>query len=214
MIRTILVSALLAGSATVAMAADAVEQVPTAPEAVVEEAQVYSWDGAYLGAYGGASWLRGRLDDGVNESSRNSMGGTLGGFAGWNKQLDNNIVLGIEGDFGYDWNNKKFDNGVEAGTDWGGSARARVGYAFDNALIFGTGGWTAANGYVDPAGGNNSKEKVLQGYTLGAGVDYKFTDNMFARAEYRFNDFGEEKIGGTKVDFQQHKALLGLGFKF
>jgi outer membrane immunogenic protein len=213
MIKTILVSALLAGTATVATAADLVEPVPTAPEAVVEEAAVYGWDGAYLGAYGGASWLRGRLDDGTNEASRNTMGGTLGGFAGWNKQLDNNIVLGIEGDFGYDWNNKKFD-GVEAGTDWNGSARVRVGYAFDNALIYGAGGWTAANAYVDPAGNNNSKEKVLNGYTLGAGVDYKFTDNMFARAEYRFNDFGTENLGATKVDFQQHKALLGVGFKF
>jgi len=134
-------------------------------------------------------------------------------FAGWNKQLDNNIVLGIEGDFKYDWNNKKF-NGTDVGTDWGGSARARVGYAFDNALIYGAGGWTAANGYVDPAGPNNDKEKVLNGYTVGAGVDYKFTDSMFARAEYRFNDFGNEKIGGNKVDLQQHSVLLGVGFKF
>lgn len=210
MIRTILVSALLAGAATAATAADLVEPVPAAPEATVEEAVVYGWDGAYLGKYGGATWLRGRLDGGDRDTD---TAFTLGGFAGWNKQLDNNIVLGIEGDFGYDWNGKKFD-GVEAGTDWNGSARARVGYAWDNMLIYGAGGWTAANAYVDPAGSNNSKEKVLNGYTLGAGVDYKFTDNIFARAEYRFNDFGTENIGGTKVDFQQHKTLLGVGFKF
>lgn len=210
MIRTILVSALLAGTTTVAMAADIVEQVPTAPETTVEEAVVYGWDGAYLGKYGGASWLRGRLDG----DKGNDTAFTLGGFAGWNKQLDNNIVLGIEGDLGYDWNNHKFDNGVEAGTDWNGSIRGRVGYAWDNMLIYGAGGWTAANGYIDPPGGNNSKEKMLNGWTLGAGVDYKFTDNIFARAEYRFNDYGNTNIGGTKVDFQQHKALLGVGFKF
>ena len=213
MIRTILVSSLLAGVATAATAADLVEPIPAAPEAIVEETQVYSWDGAYLGVYKGANWLRGDLDDGVTDASRTSMGFALGGFAGWNRQLDNNIVLGLEGDFGYDWNGKKFD-GIEAGTDWNGSARVRVGYALDNALIFGTGGWTAANGYVDPPGDSNSKEKIMHGYTLGAGVDYKFTDSMFARAEYRFNDYGTEKIGGTKVDFQQHKALLGIGFKF
>jgi outer membrane immunogenic protein len=212
MIRRILVAALLAGSAGTAFAADLVEPVPAAPEAVVEQTQVYSWDGAYLGIFGGANWLRSELDDGTLDRKGTSTGGMLGGFAGWNKQLDNNIVLGLEGDLKYDWNGKTY-NGYEAGTDWGGSARVRLGYAMDNALIYGTGGWTAANGYVDPKGAD-SKEKVLNGWTVGAGVDYKFTDNVFARAEYRFNDYGQEKIGGTKVDFQQHNAILGVGFKF
>ena len=214
MIRTILVSALLAGTATTTMAADLVEPVPAAPEAVVEETQVYSWDGAYLGIFGGANWLRSSLDDGgALDRSGTQTGGLLGGFAGWNRQLDNNIVFGIEGDLKYDWNGKKY-NGVDVGTDWGGSARARVGYAFDNALIYAAGGWTGANAYVDPPGGNNNKEKMINGWTVGAGVDYKFTDNVFARAEYRFNDFGNQNFDGTKVDFQQHQAILGVGFKF
>lgn len=213
MIRTILVSALLAGTATAAMAADLVESVPAAPEMVVEQTQVYSWDGAYLGIFGGANWLRSELDDGTIDRNGTQKGGMLGGFAGWNRQLDNNIVFGLEGDLKYDWNEKKY-NGIETGTDWGGSARVRVGYAFDNALVYGTGGWTAANGYVNPPGNNNGKEKMLNGWTVGAGLDYKFTDNMFARAEYRFNDYGRQNFGGTKVDFQQHNAILGVGFKF
>lgn len=213
MIRTILVSALLAGTASASLAADLVEPVPAAPEAVVEQTQVYSWDGAYLGVFGGADWLHSHLDNGVIDRSGTSTGGMLGGFAGWNTQLDNNIVFGLEGDLKYDWNGRKY-SGIETGTDWGGSARLRVGYAFDDALIYGTGGWTAANGYIDPPGGNNRKERMFNGYTLGAGVDYKFTDSMFARAEYRFNDFGKEKIGGTEVDFKQHNVMLGVGFKF
>ena len=213
MIRTILVSALLAGTAGTTMAADLVEQVPSAPEAVIEQTQVYSWDGAYLGIYGGANWLRGRLDNGVTDRTHTTTGGMIGGFAGWNRQLDNNIVFGLEGDLKYDWNSHKY-GGIDAGTDWGGSARVRRGYAVDDALIYAAGGWTAANGYVDPPGNNNSREKMLNGWTVGAGVDYKFTDSIFARAEYRFNDFGREKISGTKVDFQQHNAILGIGFKF
>lgn len=213
MIRTILVSALLAGTATTTMAADLVEPIPAAPEAVVEETQVYSWDGAYLGIFGGADWLRSSLDDGgALDRSGTQTGGLLGGFAGWNRQLDNNIVFGLEGDLKYDWNGKKY-SGVDTGTDWGGSARVRVGYAFDNALIYGAGGWTAANAFVDPPGTSKS-EKLVNGWTLGAGVDYKFTDSVFARAEYRFNDFGNQNFSGTKVDFQQHQAILGVGFKF
>ena len=209
MIRTILVTALLAGTATTTM-----EPVPAAPEAVVEETQVYSWDGAYLGIFGGANWLHSSLDDGgaLNRSGTQT-GGLIGGFAGWNRQLDNNIVFGIEGDLKYDWNSKKY-SGVDVGTDWGGSARARVGYAFDNALLYAAGGWTGANAFVDPPGANNDKEKMVNGWTLGAGVDYKFTDSMFARAEYRYNDFGEQKFNGTKVDFNQHQAIVGVGFKF
>ena len=80
MIRTILVSALLAGTATTVMAADLVEPVPAAPEAVLEETQVYSWDGAYLGIFGGANWLRSDLDDGTLDRNGTSTGGTIGKF--------------------------------------------------------------------------------------------------------------------------------------
>ena len=213
MIRTILVSALLAGTATTTMAADLVEPVPAAPEAVLEETQVYSWDGAYLGIFGGANWLRSDLDDGTLSRNGTSTGGTIGKFVGWNKQLDNNIVFGLEGDLKYDWNEKKY-SGIETRTDWGGSARVRVGYAFDDALIYAAGGWTGANASVDPPGNNNSKEKMINGWTLGAGVDYKFTDNIFARAEYRYNDFGKQNFSGVKADFQQHNAIIGIGYKF
>jgi outer membrane immunogenic protein len=213
MIRTILVSALLAGTAGAAWAADVIEAPPVAPDVVVEETQVYSWDGAYLGIFGGANWLRSSLDDGGTLDRKGTKtGGLVGGFAGWNTQLDNNIVFGIEGDLKYDWNDKKY-SGVETGTDWGGSARARLGYSFDNALIYAAGGWTGANAKVDsPTTGK--KEKMINGWTVGAGVDYKFTESMFARAEYRYNDYGKENFGGTKVDFNQHQALIGVGFKF
>lgn len=213
MIRTILVSALLAGTATTTMAADLVEPVPAAPEAVMEETQVYSWDGAYLGIFGGANWLRSDLDDGTLNRHGTTTGGTIGKFVGWNKQLDNNIVFGLEGDLKYEWNEKKY-SGIETGTDWGGSARVRVGYAFDDALIYAAGGWTAANAFVDPVGPDNRKEKMINGWTLGAGVDYKFTDNIFARAEYRFNDYGKQNFSGVKADFQQHNAIIGIGYKF
>lgn len=214
MIRTILVSALLAGTASAAMAADLVEPVPAAPEAVIEETQVYSWDGAYLGIFGGANWLHSSLDDGgALDRSGTSTGGTIGKFAGYNWQLDNNVVLGLEGDLRYDWNSKKY-NGVETGTDWGGSARLRAGYAFDDALIYATGGWTASNAFVNQPGGGNDKERVLNGWTLGAGVDYKLTDSIFARAEYRFDGFGSQKFNGVKTDFDRHNAIIGVGYKF
>ncbi len=34
--------------------------------------------------------------------------------------------------------------------------------------------------------------KKLAVYTVGAGVDYAFTNNIFGRVEYRYTDFGSK----------------------
>ena len=209
---TLLLAAALACSTSAAFAADIMTQEPIAPEAVVEPV-AYGWDGGYLGIFGGAGFLRGDYDFGPASTTRKSTGGMLGGFAGWNAQLDNNIVLGIEGDFSYNWNSKSFQ-GYEGGTDWTGSVRGRLGYALDDALIYGTAGWTATRAYLDPPGAAGESNRTLHGYTVGAGVDYKLTESMFARGEYRFSDFGDRDIGGTNVDLKQHAIILGVGFKF
>jgi outer membrane immunogenic protein len=209
--RVLLASAVAALVSTSAYAADLVTPEPVAPE-VVEAAPIATWDGAYIGALGGVGWLDGHYDFGAVSKSRTNSGGLLGAFAGYNFQLDNNIVLGAEGDFSYNWNKHEV-NGSDVGTDWSGSARARVGYAFDDALIYGAAGWTTSRGFIDPPAGDK-KHKNLNGYTLGAGVDYKFTQNIFARAEYRFNDYGSEKIGGVNFDDKQHAVLFGIGYKF
>jgi outer membrane immunogenic protein len=210
--KALLMAAMLAGVSTTAMAADVVMQEPVAPE-VVEETTTYGWDGIYAGVFGGAQWLRSEFDFGVTgDARRTANGGLLGGFVGINKQLDNNIVLGVEGDFSYNWNDKKV-RGYEFGTDWAGTVRARVGYAFDDALIYGAAGWTVTRGYLDPPTGGERK-KNLNGYTLAAGVDYKFTDNMFARGEYRFTDFSSKEFRNVDVNPNQHAVILGVGFKF
>jgi outer membrane immunogenic protein len=209
--KTLLISAFAALVSTSAFAADLITPEPVAPE-VIDEAPISSWDGAYIGALGGAAWLKGDYDFGTSSASRNKTGGLLGAFAGYNYQLGNNVVLGVDGDFSYNWNEASV-RGNDVGTDWSGSARARVGYAFDDALIYGAAGWTASRGYIDPAT-SGKKTKTLNGYTLGAGVDYKVTQNIFARAEYRFNDFGTEKIGGVNFDNKQHAVILGVGYKF
>jgi outer membrane immunogenic protein len=212
MFKTLMISALLAGTATTAFAADLVDPVPAAPEAVMEEPTVYGWDGVYLGVMGGAGWLKSDFDIGAASASRSLNGGLLGAFVGLNRQLDNNIVLGIEGDVHYNWNEKTV-LGTDVGTDWAGAVRGRVGYAFDNALIYGAAGWTVARGFADPAVGGK-ETKALHGYTVGAGVDYKFSDNMFARAEYRFNDYGSKRIDNVRFDSQQHAVIFGVGYKF
>ena len=211
--KALLLSALVAGVSTQAMAADIYVAPEAPPAAPVEEVVAMpGWTGGYIGVQGGWNWTDAKFDFGATSASRDFSGGSVGKFAGYNWQFDNNVVVGLEGDIGYTWNKKNFD-GNNAGTDWNGSVRGRLGYAFDNALVYGTGGWTVARGFFDGPTGD-TKRKAMQGYTLGAGVDYKFNNNMFARAEYRFNDYGSEKIKGVDVDFKQHAVMLGVGYKF
>ncbi|AVA25185.1 outer membrane domain-containing protein (plasmid) [Rhizobium sp. NXC24] len=135
----------------------------------------------------------------------------VGGFIGYNWQFENNVVLGLEGDLNYNWNKDTIAPGIDVGTDIDGSVRARLGYAFDRALIYATGGWEATRGFID----TGSKDtKTFNGWTVGAGVDYAFTDRVFGRLEYRYTDFGDKDINGVKVDLKQNAVVVGIGVKF
>lgn len=197
-------------AAAPAMAADAVVEPPQPP--VAEAVPVFTWSGPYAGIRGGGSWVSGDFSISGESRSRSFDGGLFGGFLGYNWQLQNNVVLGIEGDLNYNWNKNSVAPGVDAGTDVSGSVRGRVGYAFDRALLYGTGGWEATSGYVDTGSGKDSK--TFNGWTLGAGVDYAFTDKIFGRLEYRYTDFGNKNIDGVKVDLNQNAVVVGLGVKF
>lgn len=55
---------------------------------------------------------------------------------------------------------------------------------------------------------------MFNGYTLGAGIDYAFTNNVLVLGEYRYNDYGSKDILGVDVDHDQNVVKLGLGGKF
>ncbi|MCD1266091.1 hypothetical protein B5M44_19285 [Shinella sumterensis] len=187
----------------------------TSPEA--DYAMPFQWSGAYVGADIGHGWLNGDFSALGTTVSENFNGATLGGFVGYNWQFSNGFVTGIEGDVSYNWNDQEFA-GVEAGTEWGGSVRGRVGFAIDRALVYGAGGWTATRGFVKDVPTGEKFTKTFSGWTLGAGVEYAVTDNVFVRGEYRYNHFGDKDIdvgpGIINVDLDQSVVKLGLGVKF
>ncbi|MBB6483676.1 outer membrane protein [Rhizobium lusitanum] len=201
-------------ASTLAVSAHAADlATPTAPAAPAEAG--FSWTGGYLGVNGGAGWLNGDFSVPGASTSDKFNGGFIGGFAGFNYQLSNNVVLGVEGDLNYNWNSNNYDffgTKVKVGTDVAGSVRARVGYAFDRTLVYATGGWTATRGFVKALG--DKETETFNGWTVGAGVDYAFTNNIFARAEYRFSSFGDKDFYGIKADLDQHVISVGVGVKF
>ncbi|AJY44461.1 outer membrane protein [Martelella endophytica] len=217
--KILLASAALIAMSAAAEAADVVMTPPSEPYVAPQVIpQTFSWTGFYLGGTAGYDWAT--VDpyvNGVNTGSEDLNGGKLGGFAGYNYQFSNNIVLGAEGELDYAWNEQKFyPGGVEykIGSDWEGSIRARLGYAFDNALLYATGGWAIANGYVDGAG--TDQNEAFNGWTAGVGLDYAFSKNVFGGLEYRYTDFGKKDFdnGLEGKDFTSNRVMARVGYKF
>jgi outer membrane immunogenic protein len=179
-------------------------------------APLFSWTGAYGGLRGGIGFANADVKvQGLNDASTQYDGGQIGGFLGANYQMDS-IVVGIEGDLSYGWNEKDFDflgTSVKVGTDMSGSVLGRVGYALDHTLLYATAGWTATRAYTAIAGSDEDSE-TINGWAVGAGLDYAFTDTVFGRGEYRYNDYGSKAIGGTEVDLNQQVVSAGIGIKF
>ncbi|KQQ30675.1 porin [Methylobacterium sp. Leaf123] len=141
-----------------------------------------------------------------------------GAFAGWNGQ-DGALVYGIEADlaganlkrgarsdapgFGYEAIDPPFAL-IREKTDLFGSARARLGYALGNNLIYATAGLTGANGrvlatYPDLAGGPTAtaaRNVSYLGFTLGAGVQFAVDPHLSLGIDYRYSDLGESRRFG------------------
>ncbi|KQY36927.1 hypothetical protein ASD46_21125 [Rhizobium sp. Root491] len=195
-------------ASTSAYAADVVDRIPTAPVANDTPSE-FSWSGAYIGGHTGYSWGTGKTD-GLGSDSFD--GWRLGGFGGYNWQFSNGFVAGVEGDLNYDWADKNYSSGLKLESGVSGSVRARAGFAIDRTLIYAAGGWTATNVKLKtPAG---SDDDTLNGWTIGGGVEHAFTNNIFGRLEYRYNDFGRAELFGRNVDFKQNVVQVGVGVKF
>lgn len=205
-----------ATAATSVRAADlAPVEAPVAP-VITEVSGIYDWNGFYVGAMTGYDWTEADTDDAGVSASPGLDGWALGGYTGYNYQMGS-WVMGLEGDVKYDWNSDKFDLGgipMELETNWSGSLRARVGYAFDRTLVYGTGGYAFTNAELRDRETGDSDKKTFNGWTIGAGLEHAFTDNLIGRAEYRYTDYGDKNLMGVNTDLSSNSLMLGVGWKF
>lgn len=193
-----------------AHAADAVSSFAASPPEASQPSS-FSFAGGYAGIQGGYGWGESFVTTGVDSGTIDFDGGRFGAFAGYNWGMGSSVIAGVEADLAYDWNDQA--DGVDTlGTNLQGGLRARLGYAADRALFYAAGGWTATQFTYEEPGVSN--DQTMNGWTLGAGIDYAVTDRVFARGEYRYNDYGSETIDGVEFDFKQHVVQVGLGVKF
>lgn len=201
-------------------------------------AEDYDWSGIYGGVSIGARWSDVSVDQIIPNFDRyysaDGANFTGGGFIGYNFQSGNWVfgpsvsVEFTEGENGSDriptmtgmtdqaYLQDKYRSKATV------TVNGRLGYAIGPYLPYVTAGYS--RGWFDRSneavwpGFWSSRYSVSferNGWNIGAGADWAVTNHIFARAEYRYNDFGSEDLGyGASRKIIQHAATLGIGYKF
>lgn len=143
-------------------------------------------------------------------------GSLLGLTVGYNKLLDNNILIGIESDFEYRNAN---DTGVyeklgvpnpdyfiKTDVHNAASVRIRAGYLFnkEQTLLYITGGYARAKierTYFDTSTApfSQSITKSQNGWTAGIGLEHFVMERLSVQAKYRFSDYGNKIFNPNKI---------------
>jgi outer membrane immunogenic protein len=169
------------------------------------------WSGPYIGAHVGSgevdvngSYLGGDVEFGLEPTDP-----FLGGQAGFNWQIDQ-IVIGIEADVSLaEWDDEKGPNSqdqfVSADLDWLVTLRARLGWTFEDILLFGTLGGAWANGEL--TGVEDITAPVLDrsnahfddfGLVAGGGIEWAVSDRW------------SWKLEGLWINFDKNLDITGL----
>jgi outer membrane immunogenic protein len=218
----------------VALAAAAASVAVSAP-ALAQDEQI-PWAGWYVGLNAGVAWGDAKsrlffespagsrvpaadiaaLNAPVSTGHHNHTGFTGGIEGGYNYVMGNNLLLGVETDFGFldikKTNSNTFqsrllinppvtytlENRVKA--DWVWTLRPRIGYISGNWLFFGSAGLgisdieirtTYHDTFNPPGSASMSDSSTKTGFAGGLGVGYAFASGWSAKGEWLYTDFGK-----------------------
>lgn len=197
---------------------------------------LYDWTGFYVGGhfgYGAASFGAGTNPLPLQGALLpHSATGFSGGYQlGYNRQFANRIVLGVEADATFTGPldtpaHERSPARFNSTTDYLGTVRGRIGYAFDRFMPFVTGGfaWGHTHINVNDADGVSELFPVghyQAGWTAGLGLEFAVSGNWTAKAEYEYVDLSRRTydlsgfgLGSVNVDPRIHLFKLGLNYQF
>ena len=234
-------SALMAPAQAADMGVPSRSYYPPLPPAI------YDWTGIYLGGHIGGGMLTDSVSqNGVSNltgSGNLRPAGVIGGaqiganyeFVPW--------VVGIEAS----WTDSAIQGNTLIGTisaiapqerftsqaQWFAALTGRVGYAANDWLFYAKAGgaWmdarytedllSAAGAMIAP--GTTVATQVITdnrtGFTVGAGIEFGLVENLSAKIEYDFYDFGSKNynfnaITPVSVSSNLHTIIVGLNYKF
>jgi outer membrane immunogenic protein len=226
---------LVAATATWALALTAAGVANAAPEQG-------DWTGAYVGGTVGVAFnqthfsLPGDTSDRLLQTSSNDTAFSGGGLIGYNFQLSNNAVIGVEGDITTGQSSAKVTdcavpdgcfvathdsfttyNRLNGGTTE--RARVRLGWAAGPNLFFIAGGYSAQQtkleltgdcfvGSATPMVFHFSRGKTVSGFNVGGGVEHAIDRHWIGRVEYVYDGFGDQTYAGDGVEWNNRRISI------
>ena len=225
------VAALVLGP-TAAAAADLPVKAAPVPIAI------YDWTGFYIGVSGGGSFGQSTHIDqatGLGDTiGYNVKGGLVGGTLGYNWQVSR-FVVGFEGDASWVGQyGSNVDDGLAGNPaftsftkeTWVATARGRLGYAVNNLLFYGTGGYAAAGVEAGVKDSNTgallaSATSTRSGWTAGGGLEWGFAPNWSAKFEWLYMKFDSAAFNTlaaegprSSVPFDDNVVRAGINYRF
>lgn len=214
----------------------------------------FNWTSCYLGGHLGGgfahkditdpvqlvqdSFLGAGSTDGITTVNPSPSGVVVGGQIGCDYQFASSWVVGIEGAasgstmkgsriVGLPLGNPDTAL-VRASTDFLPSVTVRLGYAFDNVLLYAKGGVALAGDRFNVTGTFAGAPFAFEGldnrvgWTAGGGVDWAFSQHWSANIEYDFYQFGHGDVLMSDpinafagiVDVRQNVQVVKVGLNF
>ena len=239
-------TALLALSvAAPATAADLAARPYSKAPVYTAPAVVYNWTGFYIGGHVGGAWRDnntfGNNNNFFGNNNNNSARFIAGIQGGADYQFAQSWVLGVEANYSFKVSNNNNNNGyvfvdpngaglmtINSNNRGLGSVTGRLGWTWGPGLLYVKGGY----GFRE----NNSNVGVTvaglpvaftynrrqDGYTVGGGLEYMFTQNWSGKLEYQYFNFGDSQfvtgpaalvaLGSFRSD--EHTFKAGLNYRF
>jgi opacity protein-like surface antigen len=214
----------------------------------------FSWTSCYVGGHLGGGFARKDMTDpvqlvqdsflgagstiGTTTASTSPTGVVVGGQIGCDYETASSVVFGIEGSASGSTMKGSTSVGlalgnpdiglVQANTDFLASVTGRIGYAFDNVLLYAKGGAALAGDKYNVSGTFTGLPYNFQGldnrygWVAGGGVDWAFARHWSVNVEYDYYSFGHggilmsDPINGFAgvVDVKQTVQVVKVGLNF
>lgn len=220
-------------------------------------AKAHNWTGFFLGGNVGGMWgpfsapvwveplLVGLTFIGPSEQyfDQKLSSVTAGGQIGYLYQAANKMIIGAE----FHLNGERLDglhilnsneilptsvfvagDSYGATNNWHAALLARLGYAWNNWMLYATGGAAAANiraastskstpapddpTVLFPAAYANDNE-IMVGGTGGVGMSYALSEHLIIGAEGRYTNFGSKRFNLAKVAVQSINGINSFYFQ-
>lgn len=164
------------------------------------------------------------------------IGFSLGGFS-----KSESMTVDLNFDDGVDTVTGSYNEQLDYSLNWLTTARAKVGYAFDDFLVFARGGIAFADAHMQGSArltatsptipldidlpGSSSASQLLIGPTIGLGLQYRVSEMISVSAEYDYFRLPDVTVpspgaiglltgGNRTTNSSHHQIRAGLNFHF